>query len=63
MTVLQTVVALIYMMQLQVLKTTAALLVEWFCDNFMTLNASKCHLFVSGYKDDLIFAKVRDKLL
>ena len=29
------------------------LLVEWFRDNYMTLNASKCYLLVSGHKDDL----------
>ena len=29
----------------------------------MTLNASKFHQLVSGYKDELIFAKVWDELL
>ena len=29
----------------------------------MTLNASKCHLLVSGYKDQLMFAKVGGELL
>ena len=29
----------------------------------MTLNASKCHLLVSGYKDEFMFAKVGDELL
>ena len=29
----------------------------------MTLNATKCHLLVSGYKDDLMFANVRDALI
>ena len=37
-----------------------AILVEWFCDNFMTLNTEKCHLLVSGIKDELMFAKVGD---
>ena len=37
--------------------------VEWFGDNYMTLNASKCHLLVSGYKDELMFAKVGGELL
>ena len=39
------------------------LLVEWFRDNFMTLNASKCHLLVSGFKDELMFATVGGSLL
>ena len=29
----------------------------------MTLNATKCHLLVSGYKDDLMFANVGDSLI
>ena len=39
------------------------LLVEWFRDNYMTLNASKCHLLVSGYRHELMFASVGDALL
>ena len=39
------------------------LLVEWFRDNFMTLNASKCHLLVSGFKEELMFATVGGSLL
>ena len=39
------------------------LLVEWFRDNYMTLNASKCHLLVSGFKDEAMCAKVGDSLL
>ena len=39
------------------------LLVDWFRDNYMTLNASKCHLLVSGYKDEFMFAKVGGELL
>lgn len=40
-----------------------AILVEWFVDNFMTLNADKCHLLVSGFKYEVMFAKVGDALL
>ena len=40
-----------------------AMLVEWFRDNFMTLNAEKCHLLVSGYKEEMMFAKVGDALI
>ena len=40
-----------------------ALLVEWFRDNYMTLNAPKCHLLVSGYRYETMFAKIEDTLL
>ena len=40
-----------------------SILVEWFRDNFMTLNAEKCHLFVSGHKNELMFAKVGDAII
>ena len=39
------------------------LLTDWFRDNYMTLNASKCHQLVSGYKDELMFAKLGGELL
>ena len=39
------------------------LLVEWFRDNYMTLNSLKCHLLVSGFEDELMCAKVGDSLL
>ena len=37
-----------------------SVLVEWFRDNYMTLNAIKCHLLVSGLKDEHICASVGD---
>ena len=40
-----------------------SILVEWFRDNYLTLNADKCHLLVSGYRYEAMFAKVRDALL
>ena len=40
-----------------------AILVEWFRDNFTTLNPEKCHLLVSGYKEEMVFAKVGDALI
>ena len=40
-----------------------SILVEWFRDNFMTLNAEKCHLLVSGHKNELMFAKVGDAII
>ena len=33
------------------------ILVEWFRINYMTLNVAKCHLLVSGMKDEAMFAK------
>ena len=37
--------------------------VDWFRDNHMTLIASRCHLLVTCYKDELMFAKVGGELL
>ena len=35
-----------------------SILVEWFRDNYhLTLIVDKCHLIVSGYKYELIYAK------
>ena len=34
------------------------LLIDWPRYNYMTLNASKSYMLVSGYKDELMFAKV-----
>ena len=39
------------------------LLGECFCDSHVTLNASKCHLLVSSYNNDLIFATTGDAFL
>ena len=35
------------------------ILVEWFHDNFMTLNAEICHL-LGPHKNELMFAKIGD---
>ena len=42
-----------------------SILVEWFRDNFMILNAEKRHLVsgVSGHKNELMFAKVGDAII
>ena len=40
-----------------------SLLVEWFRDNYLTLNADKCHLLVSGHKYEAMYASVGDALL
>ena len=39
------------------------LLVEWFRDNHLTLNADKCHLLVTGHKYEAMYASVGDALL
>ena len=39
------------------------ILVEWFRDNFLTLNSDKCHLIVSGHKEEAMYASVGDALL
>ena len=36
---------------------------EWFLNYLMTLNASKCHLFVSFNKNESMFAKGGDELI
>ena len=40
-----------------------SILVEWFRDNYLTLNADKCHLLVSGFKYEAMYASVGDALL
>ena len=40
-----------------------SILVEWFRDNHLTLNAEKCHLIFSCYKYELMYAKFGDALL
>ena len=39
------------------------LLVQWFRDNYLTLNADKFHLLVSGHKYEAMYASVGDALL
>ena len=34
------------------------LILEWFRDNYMTLNEDKCHLLVYGNKHECIFADI-----
>ena len=41
-----------------VLEHDSNLILEWFRDNYMTLNESKCHLLVSGHRDEFVFAKI-----
>ena len=37
--------------------------VEWFRDNWLNLNADKCHLLVSGNKCDEMYATLGDAFL
>ena len=53
MTLLRIVAALMDEVMI-VIEHDCTILLEWFRDNFMTLNASKCHLLVSRYKHDAI---------
>ena len=34
------------------------LAVEWFESNYAKLNNNKCHLLLSGYKHEVIWAKI-----
>ena len=45
---------------MQQLKQRSNIALRWFEDNNMKMNASKCHLFVSGNKRELIWAKIGD---
>ena len=45
------------------MNSSVLISVELFRDNHSKLNASKCHLIVSGYKYELMLAKVGDALL
>ena len=40
-----------------------SVLVEWFGDKYLTLNADKHHLLVSGHKYEAMYASVGDALL
>ena len=41
----------------------STILLEWFRDNFMTLNADKCHLLFSGHKHEQMFASLSDETI
>ena len=40
------------------LEHDSNLILEWFRDNYMTLNEGKCHLLVCGYKHECMFANI-----
>ena len=39
------------------------LAIEWFQNNNMKLNQDKCHLLVSGYKHDDVWAQIGDEII
>ena len=41
----------------------STILLEWFRDNFMTLNADKCHLLFSGHRHEQMFASLSDETI
>ena len=45
------------------IEHNCSILIEWFQDNHLTLHAERCHLIVSGYKYEVMYAKVGDGLL
>ena len=40
------------------LESSANLVIDWFKNNYMKLNESKCHLLVCGNKEEVIIAKI-----
>ena len=45
------------------LEHDTSLAVDWFENNFMKLNQDKCHLLVSGYKHETVWAKIGERKL
>ena len=43
------------------LEQNSELAVSWFNNNYMKINTDKCHLLVSGYKHEHVWAKLGDK--
>ena len=43
------------------LEHDTPLAIEWFQHNYMKLNEGKCHLLISGWKHELIWANVGEK--
>ena len=46
---------------MQQLEQQSNIALKWFEDNNMKMNASKCHLFVSGNKHEHMWAKIGDE--
>ena len=45
------------------LEHDSLLAIEWFQNNNMKLNQDKCHLLVSGYKDENVWAQIGDEII
>ena len=45
------------------LEHVSLLTIEWFQNNNMKLNQDKCHLLVSGYKHENVWAQIGDENL
>ena len=43
---------------LNILEQGSTILIEWFRDNFMTLNQGKYHLLVTGHKHESVLANI-----
>ena len=48
---------------LEQLELQSNIAIKWFEDNYMKINASKCHLFVSGNKCEHMWARVGNDLI
>ena len=45
------------------LEHDTLLAIEWFQNNNMKLNQDKCHLLVSGYKHENVWAQIGDEII
>ena len=45
------------------LKHDSLLAIEWFRNNNTKLNQGKCHLLVSGYKHENVWAQIGDEII
>ena len=48
---------------LKLLEKNSALDIRWFENNYMKLNTAKCHLIVSGYKHERVWANIGKGLI
>ena len=45
------------------LEHDSLLAIQWFQNNNMKLNQDKCHLLVSGYEHENVWAQIRDEII
>ena len=45
------------------IENDCSLLIDWFRDNYLTLNADKCHLIFTGHKHEAMYASIGDELI